>query len=202
MNKFISDLDPDEYEKKGLEFILSKVDEPIIFDDATPNRVLEAYWDDYGLELIKDIIDDEDMAKKFFDLKEEPSDILELVSNYKKRQEILSKLPRYEKLPSIAEYADNIAKTYKSYGEKKTLIELRDKPSDTKAKSLSYAFLLALGKGSDKKWKYTDVEIEYGNFLKDYAKKLLNSTPKDYHKNLKELLTASGLTDNIDSKLL
>ena len=77
---------------------------------------------------------------------------------------------------------------------------MREKPEDTKAKSLSYAFLLALGKGQDKKWRYSDVEIEYGNFLKEYAKKLLHSDPKDYHENLKNLLTATGITEDIDSK--
>jgi len=202
MDKFISELEPDEYEKKGLEFILSKVDEPVIFDDATPNRVLEKYWDEFGQDLIKDIISDKKMAEKFFNLKDHPSEILELVFEYEKRQKILSRLPSYKSLPNLAEYADNIARTYKTFGEKKTIIELRNKPEDTKAKSLSYAFLLALGKGSDKKWKYTNIEVEYGNFLKEYAKNLLESKPENYHKNLKELLTASGFTDDIDSKLI
>ncbi len=202
IDSFIKKLKPNKYEEKGLEFILGKIDEPVIFDDATPNRVLESYWADYGLDLIESIINDKEMAEKFYSIKDEPSDILELVYKYKERQKILSKLPRYKTLPPLAEYADNIARTFKSFGGKKTLVELRKKPEDTKAKSLSYAFLLALGKGKDKKWKYSDVEVEYGEFLKDYAKKLFNSNPENYHKNLKELLTASGITEDIDSKKL
>ncbi len=199
VDRFIKELDPNDYEKKGLEFVLEKVDEPVIFDDATPNRVLESYWEDYGLNLINSIISNKEMAEKFYSIKDEPSDILELVYEYKKRQKILSKLPRYQSLPPLAEYADNIARTFKSFGEKKTLVELRKKPNDTKAKSLSYAFLLALGKGKDKKWKYSDVEVEYGEFLKEYAEKLLKSDPELYHKKLKKLLTASGFTEDIDS---
>lgn len=197
--KFIEALNPNEYEKRGLEYILNQIDEPVIFDNATPNKVLEEYWKDYGLETIDEIINDENMSKKFYSLKDEPSDILELVCNYKERQKILSKLPRYKSLPPIAQFVDNIARTYKTFGEKKTLVEIKNRPEDTKAKSISYAFLLALGKGKDKKWQYSDVEIEYGNFLKEYVKKLLESNPKNYHKNLKELLTASGFTDDIDS---
>ena len=57
------------------------------------------------------------------------------------------------------------------------------------------------GKGKDKKWKYSQIEIEYGEFLKDYSKKLLDSKPKEYHRTLQELLTASGSSENIDNNV-
>jgi hypothetical protein len=196
---FIKALDPNEFEKIGLDYILKNIDEPVVFDDATPNKVLEHYWKDYGLKTIEELIKDKEMAKKFHSLKEEPSDILELVCKFKERQKILSRLPKYRSLPPLAKFVDNIARTYKTFGEKETLVEIKNRPDDTKAKSLSYAFLLALDKGKDKKWQYSEVEIEYGNFLKEYAKNLLNSNPEKYHENLKNLLVASGFTKNIDS---
>ncbi len=49
---------PNEYERKGLELTLEKIDEPVIFDDATPNKVLEKYWKDHGLKAINSIIND------------------------------------------------------------------------------------------------------------------------------------------------
>jgi len=200
VDKFIDALNPKEYEREALKDILETIDKPAVFDDTTPNKVLETYWSDYGLKTIENIIDDEKMAKKFYSLKDEPSNILELAYAYKKRQKILTKFPAYKDLPPLADFAHNIALTYKTFGEKKTLIEIKNRPSDTKAKSLSYAFLLALGKAKDKKWQYSEIEIEYGKFLEEQAKKLLDSDPKEYHKNLKELLTASGFTENIDSK--
>jgi len=196
---FIDSLNPNEYEKIGLKHILERIDEPVIFDNATPNKVLESYWVDYGLETIDEIINDKEMAKKFHSLKDEPSVILELVCKFKERQKILSKLPIYKSLPEIANFIDNIARTYKTFGAKETLVELKNRPDDTKAKSISYAFLLALGKGKDKKWQYSEIEVEYGNFLKEYAEKLLKSKPENYHKNLKDLLAASGFTEDIDS---
>ncbi len=198
---FIKALDPNEYEKIGLEFVLDKIDEPIVFDDATPNKILEEYWGDFGLEIIESIIKDKDMAEKFYSLDDEPSDILELAFNYKKRRKILSNLPKYKSLPKLAEFADKIARNYKTFGEKKTLVELRNIPDDTKMKSLTYAFLLAFNRGKDKKWKYSEVEIEYGNFLKEYAKKLLRAKPDEYHTKLKDLLTASGYTKDLDEFL-
>jgi len=125
---------------------------------------------------------------------------LELVLNYKERQKILSKLPKYNSLPPLAKFADSVARTYKTFGEKKAIVELKKGLDNTKGKSIAYAFLLYLGKSKDKKWQYSNVEIEYGEFLKDYVKKLLESKPEKYHENLKELLIASGSSENIDGK--
>lgn len=202
IDRFVEALKPNKYEKEGLENILKQVDEPVVLNDVTPNKVLEQYWKDYGLDAIDSIIDDEEMAKKFFSLDDTPSDILELVFNYHKRQKILSQLPRYRSLPSLAKFVDSIVRTYKTFGQKEAIAEIKKSPDNPKGKSIAYAFLLVFGKGQDKKWQYSQVEIEYGEFLKEYAKKLLKSEPKNYHKNLQELLTASGSSEKIDDKLI
>lgn len=201
IDQFINALKPNKFEKEGLELILEQVDEPVVLNDVTPNKVLEQFWKDYGLDAITSIIDDEDMAKKFFSLADTPSDILQLVSNYRERQQILSQLPKYKSLPPLAKFVDNVVRTYKTFGEKEALAEIKKRPDNPKGKSIAYGFLLIFGKAKDKKWQYSQVEIEYGDFLKDYAKKLLDSDPKKYHKALQDLLTASGSSENIDSNL-
>ena len=102
----------------------------------------------------------------------------------------------------VLDFIDSVVKTYKTFGEKEAMIELKKRPDNPKGKSIAYSFLLVLGKGKDKKWQYSPVEIEYGEFLKDYAKKLLNSDPKKYHSVFKELLVASGSSEDIDDKLI
>lgn len=200
IEKFVDALKPNKYEKEGLKILLEKIDEPLVFDDATPNKVLEKFWKKHGLDIIISLLDDSDMAEKFYNLDDMPSDILELVLNYKERQKILSKLPKYTSLPPLAKFADSVARMYKTFGEKKTIVELKKGPDNTKGKSVAYAFLLYFGKDKDKKWQYSNVEIEYGEFLKDYVKKLLESKPENYHENLKDLLIASGSSENIDGK--
>lgn len=201
-NDFIDALKPKLFERTGLELILEQIDEPVVLDNVTANKVLEKFWKDYGLDAISSIIDDELMAKKFFDLDETPSNILEVVFNYKERQQILSRLPQYDSLPPLAKFVDNIARTYKTFGEKEALAVIKKRLDTSKAKSISYAFLLVFGKAKEKKWQYSAVEIEYGEFLKEYAKKLLDSEPKNYHKRFQELLTSSGSSENIDSHKL
>jgi len=199
---FIKALKPNKFEEKGLELVLTQVEGAIVLDNVTPNKVLENFWEEHGLDAINSIIDDEELAEKFFSLDDTPSDILEVVFEYRKRQDVLSQLPRYKSLPPLASFADHIARTYKTFGEKKSLAELNKRPDDHKAKSLAYSFLLVFGKGKDKKWQYTAVEVESGEFLKEYAKKFLDSKPKKYHKALQELIAASGSSEKIDSNLL
>jgi len=198
VESFVKALKPNKYEKQGLEILLEEIDEPIIFDDATPNKVLEKYWKEHGVSVIDSLINDSNLAEKFHQLDDTPSDILELVLNYKERQKILSKLPKYKNLPPLAKFADSVARTYKTFGEKKAIVELKKRPDTPKGKSVSYAFLLYFGKGSDKKWQYSPLEIEYGEFLKDNVKNLIESKPEDYHEKLKELLISSGSSENID----
>ncbi|KYK29086.1 hypothetical protein AYK20_00745 [Thermoplasmatales archaeon SG8-52-1] len=198
IEEFLKALKPNDYEKKGLEFILDQVNEPIVLNNVTPNKVLEKYWKDFGLKAISSIIKDEEMSKKFFSLEDTPSDILELVFNYKERQQILSQLPKYKSLPPLAQFIDNVVRIYKTFGEKEALAEIKKRPDTPKGKSIAYAFLLAFGKAEDKKWQFSQVELEYGDFLKGYAEKLLNSEPKNYHKFLQELLVNSGSSENVD----
>ncbi len=195
--EFINDLKPNNYERKGLELILEKINEAVVFDDVTPNKVLEKYWKDNGLNVIKEMVSNEEMANKFFSLNDSPSEILELVFNYNKRQKILSQLPTYNSLPPLASFIDNIARTYKTFGEKEALAEIKKRPDSPKGKSIAYAFLLVFGKAKDKKWQFSAIEVEYGDFLKEYAKKLLDSKPENYHKCFQDLLTSSGSSEKI-----
>jgi len=199
---FIKVLRPNKYEKEGLMLVLEQVEEPVVMNNVTPNKVLENYWKDCGLDAINEIIDDKNMAEKFFSLSETPSDIFELVFKYKERQKILSQLPSYKSLPSLAGFIDKVTRTYKTFGEKEALTEIKKRPDNPKGKSISYAFLLVFGKGKDKKWQYSQVEIEYGEFLKDYVKKLLDSKPERYHEALKNLLVASGSSEDVDKYLI
>ena len=62
---------------------------------------------------------------------------------------------------------------------------------------MAYAFLLSFNKAEETKWQYTHIEIEYGQFLKSYAKNLLDASPEQYTTTLQELLTASGSNETI-----
>ena len=197
VSQFIDALQPNTYEKAALEFILQKTQEPLIVPKITPNKLLERYWDQYGNEFLESILDDKKIAESLFNLDDTPSNIIMFAFEYKQRKTILSQLPVFKTLPSLASYADAVARTYRAFGEIKALTEIKKHPDTPKGKSIAYAFLLSFGKATEVKWKYSKEEIDYGQFLQNQAKKLLDCKPDEYRDVLQELLTSSGSSETI-----
>jgi len=197
VHRFVEVLHPKETEKTALEFILEKVDEPVIVSHTTPHKILEKYWTDYGKGFLNTIVDNSAMVESLMLLDDTPSNIITLAYEYKQRSLILSRLPSYESLPPLASFVDRVARTYKTFGEKNALLELKQPLDTPKGKSIAYAFLLVFGKGSEVAWKYSKEEREYGMFLKQYAQQLLEAQPEQYSDRLQGLLTASGSSETI-----
>ncbi|MFW6121401.1 MAG: hypothetical protein ACOC80_10960, partial [Petrotogales bacterium] len=137
VQRFVDALKPNKYEKEALEFILKKIQEPLIVSEVNPNKILEMYWDKHGKDFINSIVEDKKMANSLFHLDDTPTNILTMVFEYKKRQNILSQLPQYDSLPPLANFVDNVARTYKTFGKKKALGEIKKKLDSPKGKSLA-----------------------------------------------------------------
>lgn len=197
INGFIAVLNPTPYEKDALEFILAKTTEPLIVSKTTPNKILERYWQQHGKDYLTSVIDDPSMAESLFRLEDTPSTIITHAFEYNQRKSILAKLPQYTSLPPLASFADCVARTYKTFGEKNALAEIKKHLDTPKAKSIAYAFLLSLGKTTDVKWQYSKEEIEYGEFLTPYTTKLLAAESSDYSTALQDLLNASGSSETL-----
>lgn len=195
--RFVDALHPNAHEKTALEFFLTKTQGPLIISKTTPSKILERYWTEYGNEFLCSILDDTSMADSLFNLDDTPANIIMLAFEYQQRSKILSQLPVFVSLPPLAAFADTVARAYMTFGEKKSLAEIKKHPDSPKGKSIAYAFLLALGKAADMKWRFTKDEIEYGEFLMEHAKKLLNCAPAEYRVTLQDLLTASGSSETL-----
>ena len=195
VSRFIDALQPNTTEKVALKFILQKTQEPLIISKITPSKLLERYWDQYGNDFLESILDDKQIAESLFKLDDSPSNIVKLAFEYKQRKTVLSQLPAFKTLPPLAAYADTVARTYRTFGETKALAEIKKHPDTPKGKSIAYAFLLTFKKATEVKWKYSKEEIEYGEFLQNQAKKLLECKPDEYHNVLQELLKASGSSE-------
>ncbi len=198
--RFIEKLNPKPHQQDALEYILERITEPLIVNETSAAKIIGQYWEEYGKDYLTSIISDQKTAESFYKLDEKPSQILEIAHDFQKRQQILAKLPSYQSLQPLAEFADTIAKTYKTFGKKKTLSELAHPPTSSKAKSVAYAFLLSLEKGIEQKWKFSKEQIEYGEYLKEFTKKLLEAEPESYREALQNLLQASGSNEQLPQK--
>lgn len=204
LKAFVKALNPTTIERKALWVVLNKADESVIFDKATPSKILGYYWQDFGKSAVFAITHDNKLTKtifKKFDInKTKASEILKEADVAIKKKTIISLLPTYTKLPSIAQFADNIARTYMTKGAEESVRAIdKYKGGDTKIKAVAYAFLLALKRGEGKKWQYTQTEHDFAQYLKDAAIKLLESEPMEYHETLQNLLSATGSTEKIKS---
>lgn len=203
MEKFISALNPTDDEKMALGTVLKMMDSPLLVDSPTPSKVLSICWKEYGQSAIESVVKDKKLAEEMYNKYSDwqPSRILREAQVRMKEKEILSSLPEYAELPPVAEFADRLARTYRTAGLKDCLQILeKTEKKDIKTKSVAYAFLLALNLHEGKGWQYSKEEKEFAEFLKDYAKALLDADAKNYHAALQNLLAASGAGGEIKAK--
>ncbi len=200
---FLNALNPSKIERQALEYLLEDLDESIVVESATPNKILMMYWDIYGVDILESIVGDPDIAENVFEKgqwkKDTPAKVLKTAMSKAKKDQIESALPKYRDLPPVAAFADRIVRAYKAKGKKSALMEINKAQSspDTKIKSVRYAFLLAFSAATGKEWQFSKEETDFGVFLKDYSEKLMEAEGDDYHDSLQELLKASGSTQKI-----
>lgn len=199
---FLDALNPSDEERLALEAILPGLDHPLVLERATPSKVLVELWEDHGEEALRAVVGgDEELLSKYLahpDVQSSPSNVLKRALVDHRKSTIISRLPKYGKLPTIARFADNVARSYRTEGTEGALRAIdKGRGSDTRIKSVAYAFLLALGKDASKKWKYDKNEIDFANFLEDKAKALLKARPEEYNEALQALLSATGSTERI-----
>lgn len=198
---FIGALKPSEVERKALTYVLSKSTDPVVADTATVSAILSQFWDKNGQAIIFSVTGDQELARKFYAesqrSEKSPSQVLREADAESKRRNVLASLPTYKALGKIGSFSDEVARQFRAHGKAETLriIEKGDK-NDTKIKSVSCGFYLALDSLKGKEWLFTKEELDYGKYLATFAKSLLIAKPENYTEKLQSLLTASGSGEN------
>lgn len=199
---FVDALRPSNIERKALLHILQTNDVPVVVDSTTANAVLSIFWNHCGVGAINTIVDDKALAKQIFsqtkDSGKTPSQILRDSQARKKAIDIIARLPTFTDLPPIAKFVDAVARTYRIQGKNEAVRELEKAQKDeTKMKSVACGFLNAMNSIKGKEWLFTKEELDYGNYLSDFSKSLLEVDPENYIEVLQNLLTASGSGETI-----
>ncbi len=201
-DKFIEALRPSKIEKKALQYVLSNITEPVVIDSATASAVLSMYWDELGEGAINAVIDDPSLSKKIYTGAKgsgsTPSHILKDADMRKKAEDTLSQIPKFKNLSRLSKFTDEVVRTYKAYGSDETMKILeKGHAGDTKMKSISCGFYDAMGLLKGKEWLFTKEELDYGRYLSEFSKGLLDAEPDDYKEALQDLMTASGSGETI-----
>jgi len=114
---------------------------------------------------------------------------------------ILDKLPQYSSRGAIGTLADDLARAYKSSSKSGMLQAIdKNKPKEHRGKAVVYGFLVAVGESESRAWQFTTEEKDFGKYLADFVKVMLDATGDDYHEALKNVLTASGSGESLQRK--
>ena len=202
MEAFVRDMSSDEVEAMALRGLLSGIEHPIVVDDGdSVNRLISAYWEDRGMDVLKEFVP-EDVAKKHFATDAEsaksPLKIVRQALKEAAHTEVSSKIPGYSCLSQHAEFVDGVARAFKTKGAAGANAFLdADKSSDHRTRSIAHSFYLALGV-STKSWRFTEEEKQFGEHLRKYAQALLeSSTQEEHHEAFDTYLREAGCADEL-----
>lgn len=200
---FIRALHPGKYAKVVEEFVKHR-DRAIIIESPSVNKVLDYGWHEWGKDALKAILGDEAKAeffwKEYKKSEKTPLEVVDDALSVMKADQILQKLPDYEKLPPTAEFCDSVARSYKTGGKEAAAKEIESWRKDERLKAIAYAFLSATGMEKGKEWQYNKIERELGESLKELAGALLRAEGDDYHHALVELLKYAGVNEKVVRK--
>jgi hypothetical protein len=202
LQAFVAEVTQDETERKALIGLLSEVSHPVIADSSDSiNKILTTYWSDHGKDALKAVVSDELVLKYYkndIEALKSPLKIIHSALAEARRDEISATIPRYACLSEYGDFADKVAKAYKTKGQAGAMSVLdAQKSNDHRTRSMSNAFYLALG-DTTKSWKFTDEEREYGKHLQAYAKALLESSgASEHHIAFETFLKEAGCSDEL-----
>lgn len=198
---FIKAIHPTDIEEAALKRILKSAQTPVVMDTATPNAVLALFWEKHGANAIHAVTGDKDLARKVFSESREsgktPAQILRDASAQSKSKTALASLPNFSKLGRLGKYTDELSRTFRAQGKEETLRRIGTVQDGTKEKSVNCGFLIALDSLKGKEWQFTKEEQDYGRYLADFVKILLEAPPEKYTDALQNLLTASGSNESV-----
>jgi hypothetical protein len=202
LDAFVNDMTNDDVEAKALKSLLEKVGKPVVADPKdTVNSIMSRYWSDHGLAALEGIVS-ADTAKEYYRVDDESiKSPMKLVRRAVKRaahEEVNSKIPSYDGLSSHAKFVDEIVRAYKMKGMGGANAVLdSDTSNDHRMRSIAHAFYTSLGI-SAKSWRFAKEELDFGEHLSPYAKKLLDSDgAEQHHEAFTTFMKQAGSTEEI-----
>lgn len=197
----VKELKGDALAKETISWLLDTREVPIINDTNEANSILNDLWNEHGFDILANIAS-KSVAKEVIKRDDlTPSKKLEEAKRRLEARQIKSALPEYSSLGEIGEMADKLARTYKVEG-KEAMIRMIENESwrGYRNRSVAYAFLSAVQKGEGKSWQFTKEEEDFGQYLSQFAEKVLQADGEEYHDAFRLLIEASGAGEDIVRK--
>ncbi|WP_019176111.1 hypothetical protein [Methanomassiliicoccus luminyensis] len=198
--RFLAALRGSDAEKEAISKLISSRKLCILSRTDQAANLITDLWPQHRDELLAQVASP-DVVKKVLAERSEltPSQMVVEAYRMEKFRGIEATLPRYRKLGPVGSYADRLAKVCKTEGKEAALRQIeKGKGTDHKLRSVSFAFIAALGEGQGKQWQFTREESDFGAYLAPFAQKLIEESGEGYADALKLLLEASGAMEEVE----
>jgi hypothetical protein len=197
--RFLAALRGTKAEKKAISGLISSKKVCVLSRTDQTANLLSDLWPEHKEELLGAVASPDIVMRVLSERSElTPSQMVVEAERLEGYRGIEGELPALEGLGPLGALADRVARTAKTEGKEAALRQVeKGKGSDHKTRSVSYAFLTALGEGQSRSWQFTREEMDFGSYLAPFAQRLLVEKGEGYAEALSLLLEASGSNEKL-----
>ena len=198
LETFIKDLEGPQDEKDGLTRLLTAHPMPVVLRNGKTNEAISLLWDDNWREIIAAFTSDDFAATYQEQPKAAPSVVLESAHRAFISRDVVNSLPVFSKPGYMTKLADSLAKAAKVGGFPmlhETALDSTVK--DSKAKALVAAFVFLYDEKADLHFTLNAEDMDFVEFLKPFAKKVIDADGKTYRDDMNTLLMASSSGESV-----
>ena len=194
--KFIENLKGGEAERFALASVIRAKGMAVVSASDQAGKIIIELWPEKKEELMMAVAPPE-IVKAVMSLSNlTPPQMIAEAKRLQLAKSVHARLPEYSHLGPVGSVADSLARAYKTEGKGGMVRTLeKAKAQDHRAKAVAYGFLQTVGEGEGHNWQYTKEERDFGVYLAQFAKTLLESEENAYDEALRQLLTASGASE-------
>ncbi|QLH75100.1 MAG: hypothetical protein HPY73_06375 [Methanomassiliicoccales archaeon] len=194
---FLKAIKGSDLEKEVLSKLIASKNVSIVSDSNIAGKIITELWPDHGPSMLVSVASSE-VVFKVTEMKDlQPPQLLAEARRMELSKTIDMSLPSYTKLGDIGKVSDTLARTYKAEGKEAMMRAMdRFKGRDHRTKSVCYAFSRAVGDTS-RSWQFTRQEADFGEYLEQFAKAMLESIGSDYDQALRNMVAASGSNETV-----
>jgi len=195
---FLGELKGTDLEKHALRSFLKDNAIPVVVRTDRASEALGIIWENNYKKIIASFTN-QGIADKIGDVsKMNPSQTISNANIQFLSEDIVSKLPVFNKPGTVTKATDRFAKASKVGGESLLRKEIDATGiKDYKSRSIARAFIMALSSNESAGWKFSAEEEDFAKYLMPFVKQLIEAEGEQYRDAMNTLLTASGSGESV-----
>jgi len=198
LDSFIAALSGPEDEKNTLRLFLSSVPESVVIKNGRTSETLTHMWDGHWRELVSFHTSKEIADRIPEKPKNAPSQVLSEFHKIFISADVVASLPEFKKPKPMTKLADTLAKAAKVGGGDLVVKTMAGETlRDSKQRCIAAAFALAADPNAALPLHLSDEEWDFTNYLKPFAKAVVEASGERYREAMNTMLTACGSGESV-----